>query len=113
MSEHLPTVYLFHLFKNGNLYEYSQYMFLAGTFHKANLNLEITQYLTYANASYIQSIDWSREDNMHFVKFINGSRQPLLGKQDDKMGGLSDENAKTEVPCHVWHEKDPSLLTAH
>ena len=26
---------------------YSQYMFLAGTFYKANLNLEITQYLTY------------------------------------------------------------------
>lgn len=39
MSDHLPTVYLFHLFKNGNLYKYSQYMFLAGTFHKVNLNL--------------------------------------------------------------------------
>lgn len=48
-------------------------MFLAGTFHKANLNLEIRQYLTYDYASYIQSIDWSREDNMHFVRSINGS----------------------------------------
>ena len=80
MSEHLPTVYLFHLFKNGKLIYmnilsiYSQYMFLARTFYKANLNLEITQYLTYDYASYLQYIDWSIEDNMHFVRSINGSQ---------------------------------------
>lgn len=49
-------------------------MFLAGNFRKANLTLEITQYLTYDYASYIQYIDWSREDNMHFVRSINGSQ---------------------------------------